>query len=348
MAQSIPTIEAAYSTLSPAALLTKVVPQYDIPSPTACEFWHRGLNDTYKLSSEKENFILRVYCRNWRTKSAIQFELEALLYLHQKGATVAIPVERKVGGFITSILAPEGERYVMITRYATGEILKFTEAENAITFGQAVADVHHCSSGFQSSSVRHTLDLNHLMDQPLMSIQPYLAHRPSDWEFLQGLVSRISSLVREVGINNLDYGFCHGDCHGENAHVHHGNVTHFDFDCCGYGWRIYDLATFKWVIRLLGKEEMLWSGFLAGYRSVREMSEVDLSLVEPFVAMRDIWYFGLNTANSLAKGRLNDGYIDVHMDFLRDVAGKIKATSQTPLFVTEGQQVVGNGRAQQN
>ncbi|MEM7067162.1 MAG: phosphotransferase [Cyanobacteria bacterium P01_B01_bin.77] len=297
------TIEASYSTLHPSELLAKVVPQYDIPTPTACEFWYRGLNDTYKVSTEKENFVLRIYRQGWRSCSEVDFELEALLYLQQKGAHVAVPMARKAGGFVTAILAPEGERYVIVTQYAQGDILRFDDAKDAVIFGQA-ADIHGCSFGFQSASSRHQLDLKQLLTKPLANIEPYLAHRPEDWEFLNKLAVKIVDLVNSAGTDNLDYGFCHGDFHGENAHEHRGTVTHFDFDCCGFGWRIYDLATFKWVIRLLEKEEQLWSSFLRGYQSKREISALDLSLIETFIAMRDIWLLGVHAENAqdFAKG----------------------------------------------
>lgn len=319
------TIEASYSTLCPSDLLAKVVPQYDIPTPTTCEFWYRGLNDTYKVSTEKESFMLRVYRRGWRSLSEIDFELEALLYLQLKGAHVAAPVARKTGGFVTSILAPEGERHVIITQYAKGTVLRFDDAKDAVVFGQAAADIHGCSSGFRPKSSRYQLDLNHLLTEPLANIKPYLAHRSADWELVNGLTARIRNLVNSVGTDNLDYGFCHGDFHGENAHESGGTVTHFDFDCCGFGWRVYDLATFKWVVRLLEKEEQLWSSFLEGYQSKREISALDLSLIEPFIAIRDIWLLGVHAENAqdFAKGRLNDRYMDFHINFLRQVSETI-------------------------
>ncbi|MEM8612955.1 MAG: phosphotransferase, partial [Cyanobacteria bacterium P01_H01_bin.105] len=273
MTQPILNIKATYSTLSSSELLHQVVPLYKIPNLTSCEFYHRGLNDTYKLSSGKELFMLRVYRKNWRTRSEIEFELEAIMYLHQAGAAVAIPIERKAGGFITSIMAPEGERCVIITKFAKGKILKFNNVKDAMTFGRAAAEVHSCSAGFQSHACRYPLDLTHLIEQPLVSIKPYLSRRPSDWHFLNEFAVSLSRLVNAA--DTLDYGFCHGDFHGENAHEHDGKVTHFDFDCCGLGWRIYDLATFKWVLRLLEKEDRLWSSFLDGYKSKRDISELD-------------------------------------------------------------------------
>ena len=167
-------IKAGHSVLNSSELLAKIIPKYDMPHPKSCEFWQRGLNDTYKLSSGTEDFVLRVYRNNWRTPSAITFELEVLMYSHQKNARIAIPVARKDGGFITPILAPEGERYVIVTQYAKGKTLKFEDVKDAITFDQAAADIHRCSFGFKSSHGRHTLDLKHLIDEPLESIQLYL------------------------------------------------------------------------------------------------------------------------------------------------------------------------------
>ncbi|MEM8614199.1 MAG: hypothetical protein AAGF93_19415 [Cyanobacteria bacterium P01_H01_bin.105] len=53
---------------------------------------------------------------------------------------------------------------------------------------------------------------------------------------------------------------------------------------------------------------------------------MDLSFVEPFIAIRDIWFLGLNTGNSLAQGWLNNDYLDFHLDFLKQSSEKIGAT----------------------
>lgn len=313
-------IKAAYSTLSPSELLAHVVPQYRIPNPISCKFWYRGVNDTYKVSGSDEDFVLRVYQKDWRTVSEIAFELDAIMYLTQAGATVATPIKRKDDGYITSVIAPEGERHIVVTKFAKGEILKFETIRDANVFGQAVADIHNCSSGFESNFDRYKLDLPYLLDKPLLNIYPYLAHRPEDWKFLREFAFDLSKFLNTTDLASLDYGFCHGDFHGENAHEHANKVMHFDFDCCGFGWRIYDLATFRWVLRLLGKEERLWPSFLAGYRAKREISCFDLNLIEPFMVIRDIWFFGLNAGNSLAQASLNDAYINIHLNFLKQTA----------------------------
>jgi Ser/Thr protein kinase RdoA (MazF antagonist) len=47
---------------------------------------------------------------------------------------------------------------------------------------------------------------------------------------------------------DLEVGSCHGDLHGWNAHIDQNMaLTVYDFDCCGVGWRAYDIAVFRWI-----------------------------------------------------------------------------------------------------
>ena len=320
-------IGASYSTASSLELLNNVVSQYKISNPLSCEFWARGLNDTYKVSTDNGNFALRVYRKNWRTQSSIEFELDVLQYLQQKGANVAYPIERKEGGYITNIVAPEGMRQVILTKYAEGSVLNYENPENAAAYGRAAAQLHVLSSDFESRHHRYTLNLDHLITEPIAVIQPYLSHRQNDWEFLNKFADALSKKVMTVSPEELDYGFCHGDHHGFNAHEYEGKITFFDFDCCGFGLRAYDIATFKWSSRLGKKENELWPKFLEGYKSLREISDLNLSLVESFVAIRNIWFLALQVgnANDFAKGWINEAYIDSHIKFLKEASRKIDA-----------------------
>lgn len=313
-------IHASYSTLCSSELLRLVVPQYKIANPVSCEFWYRGLTDTYKICTDSGNFALRVYRKGWRSLSDISFEMESIQYLHEKGASVAFPIKRNDGGYITTIIAPEGERQVVITQFVEGGVLKFDDPEDAVIYGRAAADIHILSSGFSSRHNRYELDINHLISEPLNNIKPFLSHRSCDWVFLTDFAENLSRTFMNASSTSGDYSFCHGDFHGANAHDREGEIVHFDFDCCGFGLRVYDLATFKWSARLRKKENEWWPKFLQGYRSKREFSDADLAYVESFVAIRDLWLFGLHTGNAsdLAKGWINEAYIDRRINFLKD------------------------------
>ena len=50
--------------------------------------------------------------------------------------------------------------------------------------------------------------------------------------------------MERLPISALQPGFCHGDASGGNAHISGRTITFFDFDCCGCGFRAYDVAVY--------------------------------------------------------------------------------------------------------
>ena len=90
-------IGAMYSSLCSEELLSKIVPMFNIPSAISCEFLCQGINDSYKVATESESYLLRIYRKDWRTKSDIEFELSILNHLHQEGVNVAHPIATVTG-----------------------------------------------------------------------------------------------------------------------------------------------------------------------------------------------------------------------------------------------------------
>jgi Ser/Thr protein kinase RdoA (MazF antagonist) len=74
-----------------------------------------------------------------------------------------------------------------------------------------------------------------------------------------------------------------GDFHGWNVHMAQDHMlTVFDFDCCGVGWRAYDIAVLRWGARLRGKEQARWPSFLCGYGEVRRLSDLNIQATPYF------------------------------------------------------------------
>ncbi len=72
-----------YSILSPDALVSVLRNHYQIGDVKQCQFWHRGLSDTYLVNIDDQAYILRVSHHHWRSQKDIAFELELLDFLHQ-------------------------------------------------------------------------------------------------------------------------------------------------------------------------------------------------------------------------------------------------------------------------
>jgi Ser/Thr protein kinase RdoA (MazF antagonist) len=291
--------------------------------PLECRFLNLGVNDTYLVKTATGKYILRAYRAGWRTDSEIRYELEVLLHLKRQNVSVSAPVSRKDGEILQTISAPEGPRTIVLFTYAPGKepAYKADEASESYQYGRSVAQIHAETDGFRSHHQRFHLDLAHLLDAPLRSIQPLLAHRPDDWKYLLALSEKLRQDITCIPLSDLDSGFCHGDFHGWNAHIDpDGALTFFDFDCCGYGWRAYDIAVFRWGARTREKEKERWLHFLQGYRDVRPIREADIQATPHFVAIRQFWLLGLHTSNAedWGYGWMDDQYFDQAIKFFRD------------------------------
>ena len=311
-----------HSIPSASALREVIAAEYGLAAPIECLFFLMRVNDTY-LVKTTTTYVLRAYRCGWRALPEIQYELDVLLFLQNAGISVSAPIRRTDGSFIGTILAPEGERFMVLFTYAPGREVTYEskDADAAYVYGKLAAQLHTATETFQSLHQRATLDLQHLLETPLRTIEPMLTHRPEDWEYLQAVTERLRRGVTELAGSGLDQGFCHGDLHWGNARTQDDNtVTLFDFDCCGVGWRAYDLAVFRWAARLRKMETEQWTAFLQGYRETRTIRESDIQAIPYFVALRHVWLMGLHTENRQDFGMawMNEAYFDQALKFFRE------------------------------
>ena len=272
--KSASTFPVTNSILSANAIVTDIlVPCYGLSPKTTCRFHNFGLNDTFMVEAPEAKYVFRVYRPDWRSTADIGYELDALEHLASKGVSVSTVVPRLDSKRITTVVTPEGKRPAAMFTFAPGRELEVDETDSA-DFGRSCALMHTATDGFVSRHRRLKLDLNHLLDQPLASVRPHLAHRSKDWEFIRELAGRLRQRIHAIEPSSLDMGFCHGDFHGGNVHREGDQLTHFDFDCCGYGWRAYDVAVYRWAGRYTEREAEAnrWNAYLKAYREVRKLS----------------------------------------------------------------------------
>lgn len=285
-----------HSILSPEALLSEVLPLYNLGSPAKCLFLTRGVNDTYLVQTPAEKYILRVYRAEWRTLSDILYEIEIVIHLGQKGVPVSLPIALKDGDFVCTLQAPEGPRHLVLFTYAPGAPLNRHDATDSYYHGSALAGIHNATDGFSNSHIRGNLDLDYLIDQSLQAIQPLHTCSSADWEYLRELTERLRLQIQHLATQDLDWGVCHGDCHMLNDHISEDHtITFFDFDCCASGWRAYDLAIVRWSkgFYQMDPDDTLWNAFLKGYLEQRTLTRTDLTSIPMFVALREIWHTAL-------------------------------------------------------
>jgi Ser/Thr protein kinase RdoA (MazF antagonist) len=74
--------------------------------------------------------------------------------------------------------------------------------------------------------------------------------------------------------------------------VHGQEIGLIDFDDCGYGYRLFELATVLLKNRIEPQYPALQTALIDGYRSCRSLPDAALALLPLFVVMRSLTYIG--------------------------------------------------------
>lgn len=105
---------------------------------------------------------------------------------------------------------------------------------------------------------------------------------------------RLAEVMPQVG----GVGLIHADLHLGNALFQGGEVKLIDFDDCGTGPRLYELAVALWELRDAPDQAVFRDALLDGYRTHRE---IDAAHLDDFIALRqvafDLWFTGTAQVN---------------------------------------------------
>lgn len=278
-----------YTTLSARAVAEFVISAYDLPGTPTVRLANRGFNDVYEIATSPPLF-LRIGRQARRSVDDVEAEGQALAEARAAGVPVAVAVRGRDGRFGQRLAAAEGDRAALLFVVAPGADPEATPA-HAWAQGRSLAHLHEVRLSEATRATLRRVDIATMVEQPTARATALLADRPLLIAGLERVAAGISRHIVEAGPN---VGLCHGDCHGFNARIDGGVATLFDFDEGGVGWLAYDLATYLRNCELVasGTCRELWTAFMAGYRSVRILPEVDRAALEAMVIVRELWTFG--------------------------------------------------------
>lgn len=264
--------------VSSSDVASLVAAEYDLGIPDACRLMHSGLNDTYAVEIAGQCYALRLHgIDKWwiEGRGDLCFELELLNHLRAEGVPVSYPLPRRCGAFLGRFEISGQGRYFSLFSWAPGTPGSKTE-EHANILGQTLASIHLGADRFHSRHRRYALDERTLLDRFVQAMEPTLAtDDPADAGFIREQSAEIRRRIRAFDPGPGGWGIIHGDVQELNFHfTPDARITVFDFDLCGYGWRIYDIASYHTRIH-----ERLRVPFLDGYDSVRHLTDADREMI---------------------------------------------------------------------
>jgi len=241
-------------------------------------------NATLKVeTTDGQLFALRINTNSPRTPENLKAEIAFVRLLAEDGRVkVPHPIENREGNFYTSILHEASGRmfHCVLYSWILGEELE-EEPQNEqqlSALGAAMATMHLAVEGFdlpEGSSLP-------TFDDPLWWTEDFLLSEKSvlDAE-AKDLISRalaaIKSGVAKFYANGTPR-VIHADMHGGNALWYEGSLSVIDFDDCGIGFPLQDLATALYYLDTPEQD----AAFRQGYESIApvpQCSEKELSML---------------------------------------------------------------------
>jgi len=293
-------METAKEAREDTSYLTEALREsYALPTPITLSLLRDGQagNRTYLVEAAGGRSVLRVYGPSWVGREGrIQFELEFLTHLRQRGAPVSYPEPRADGKTLGSVPTPRGPRPCALFTFAEGGPLWPPGASQSYHLGAALASLHLAGNDFRADRDHAVYDMAGIVDVPVGRMMPFLGGR-ADRLYLERLADQIREKLGRIPSGPDEFGVIHGDIHQGNCHfTEGGQVTLFDFSLCGVGWRGFDLTGFLWPLRDGTAEDKAikrsCEAYLDGYQSRRPLSPAEFEAIPAFVKARDLWETG--------------------------------------------------------
>lgn len=274
------------------------LPAWGLAADTPMTLLSLSENATYRVNPENrpEPLVLRVHRPGYHTRNAIETELAWMAAL-QKDMGIKTPqaIPTLEGSFVVVGESLDGthteERFVDLFEYIEGEAPD--ESELLAPFrrlGRITALLHLHARNWQRPAYFERLvwDYDGCLGQVCnwghWREAPGLAGE--DVTVLEQASETIRRRLAAFGQSPDRFGLIHSDLRLANL-LETGDETRvIDFDDCGLGWFLYDLASALSFIETRPDVPDLVDSWLSGYRSVADLSEAEEAEIPTFILLR--------------------------------------------------------------
>ncbi len=289
--------------------------EYPLP-PGRLSFVSHGENTTFKHDSPGGRFLVRVHRpmrhgRDVDAQAAIGSEIAWLRAIRADTALeVPQPLETRDGRVTVTATAGGQTRVVSVLRWLDGRIHETSARPTHLRrLGAALAVLHDHADGWRPPPGFVRIQWDH--DGFFGNAMVYGGVPAAEcWDLvperLRERFQAVADRMLPIMSADRDIGLIHADPHLGNAVFAGDRVQLIDFDDCGTGPRIYDLAVALWELRDEPHYAESLEALLTGYTARRD---VDLTHLDDFIAVRqvsfDLWYTGTAQINPQFASRLD-------------------------------------------
>ncbi|MCU0482216.1 MAG: phosphotransferase [Anaerolineae bacterium] len=291
-----------------SALARRAITHYGLDDATVSLLNYTN-NAVFKVEAQSGVMILRLYRAGLRPLTAIQSELMWLSELAEKGVHVPAPIGEIYTGELEHEASPV---YCTLTTRLEGEPLTYAQMtdDHIRAIGRFIGQLHTIASGFTPSAdfSRSRLDYEGLFgdDSPYNPKDGASIFTDEQKAVMEQVQTRVKATFDYLGQTADTFGLIHADFIPQNMVWDGMKLGAIDFEYCGYGYYLYDLAPMLWMNRNEPNYDhlrlMLWDG----YNEIRPQPKNWMNTLPTFVAARHVascrWIAG-NLSNPSVRAR---------------------------------------------
>ncbi|MCY3864070.1 MAG: phosphotransferase [Chloroflexi bacterium] len=271
--------------------------------PRKTRWLGRGSNVVFRVTAAQADYALRLHPPGSTDAARLRAELEWLTSIRRETHLLAPhPVLARVDGREQQYLAlhhdllpPPSTVYAVLFDYIGGESKPASElsADDVYRIGVLLGALHS-EAQFKAAGdfEGRLLDWAGLFgeDSPYASPSAGASLRAEQGRILDQAAQQLRAQMSTLASKSGAMGLIHADLLAKNILFRAESIAALDFEYCGWGFYLYDLAPLLWQLKgeraadYLMLEDVMWRG----YTSVRRMDEGDRALLETFIAARQI------------------------------------------------------------
>lgn len=203
-------------------------------------------------------------------------------------------VPDKEGETVLTLRLPEGgERYVVLFHWIDGEMPTTDVDPRAFQqLGQITARLHQHSKQWQPPAGFQRIIWDH---HTMTSAESHWGRwqdapnlNPADHGVLELAISQVGAAMTQFGKGSDRYGLIHADLRLTNLLLHKGETRVIDFDDCGLGWYLHDLAAAISFVEHHPRAPEWIDHWIRGYEQVAHISDAEMAMLPALLIQRRI------------------------------------------------------------